>query len=301
MGIDEFSVLGKHMCRLFGFRSVIPSQVHQSLLDADNALGQQSVRHPDGWGVAHYVNGAPHLIRSCETALSDTLFHRVSGVVASETVVAHVRKATQGRKSVLNCHPFQHGRWVFAHNGDVENFDEVKDELKQRIYPKFRRYILGDTDSEVIFGLFLSRLSDFGATDQSPQVEAVVDALADTVKTVRQIADRVGLKCLARLSFVVTDGTILVAHQGGKELFWSTYKSKCPDRNVCEDFAPECESPSSTGFVNHLIISSEPLGGTNIWSEMAVGEFVGIDARMKLTHRLDPLAMPDNRLSSASF
>ena len=161
------------MCRLFGFRSVIPSQVHQSLLDADNALGHQSVRHPDGWGVAHYVNGAPHLIRSCETALSDTLFHRVSGVVASETVVAHVRKATQGRKSVLNCHPFQHGRWVFAHNGDVENFDEVKSELKQRIYPKFRRYILGDTDSEVIFGLFLSRLSDFGPIDRHPRVEAV--------------------------------------------------------------------------------------------------------------------------------
>jgi glutamine amidotransferase len=286
------------MCRLFGFRSVIPSQVHQSLLDADNALGHQSVRHPDGWGVAHYVNGAPHLIRSCETALSDTLFHRVSGVVASETVVAHVRKATQGRKSVLNCHPFQHGRWVFAHNGDVENFDEVKDELKQRIYPKFRRYILGDTDSEVIFGLFLSRLSDFGPIDRHPRVEDVVDALAETVKLVRSISDRDGLKCQARLSFVVTDGVILVAHQGGKELFWSTHKSKCPDRDTCAYFAQECEAPSKTGFVNHLIISSESLGGTNLWSEMVVGEFVGIDARMQLTHRLDPLTAPDGELTT---
>ena len=288
------------MCRLFGFRSVIPSQVHQSLLDADNALGNQSVRHPDGWGVAHYVNGSPHLIRSCETALSDTLFHRVSGVVASETVVAHVRKATQGRKSVLNCHPFQHGRWVFAHNGDVENFDEVKEELKQRIYPKFRRYILGDTDSEVIFGLFLSRLSDFGPIDRHPRVEYVVDALADAVKLVRSIADRTGLENLARLSFVVTDGTILVAHQGGKELYWSTYKSSCPDRDSCAYFAPECEAPSKTGFVNHLIISSEPLGGTNIWSEMVVGEFVGIDSRMQLTHRLDPMTAPDQELAKAS-
>lgn len=286
------------MCRLFGFRSVIPSQVHQSLLDADNALGHQSVRHPDGWGVAHYVNGAPHLIRSCETALSDTLFHRVSGVVASETVVAHVRKATQGRKSVLNCHPFQHGRWVFAHNGDVENFEEVKDELKQRVYPKFRRYILGDTDSEVIFGLFLSQLSDFGPIDRHPSVEDVVDALVETVKLVRAISDREGLKCLARLSFVVTDGTILVAHQGGKELFWSTYKSKCPDRATCAYFATECEAPSENGFVNHLIISSEPLGGSNIWSEMVVGEFVGIDARMQLTHRFDPLTTADPGIST---
>ena len=32
----------------FGFRSVIPSQVPQSLLEAENALGTQSLRHPDG-------------------------------------------------------------------------------------------------------------------------------------------------------------------------------------------------------------------------------------------------------------
>ena len=69
------------MCRMFGFRSVIPSQVHRSLLIADNALGLQSAQHPDGWGVAHYIDGAPHVIRSSETALSDQLFHRVSGVV----------------------------------------------------------------------------------------------------------------------------------------------------------------------------------------------------------------------------
>ncbi len=59
------------MCRLFGFRSVIQSQVHRSLLDADNALAAQSSQHPDGWGVAFYVDGSPHVTRSSETALSE--------------------------------------------------------------------------------------------------------------------------------------------------------------------------------------------------------------------------------------
>ena len=40
------------MCRLFGFRSVIKSQMHRSLVSADNALVRQSEQHPDGWGVA---------------------------------------------------------------------------------------------------------------------------------------------------------------------------------------------------------------------------------------------------------
>src|SRR4029077_15509897 len=104
---------GQLMCRLFGFRSVIPSQVHRSLLAAENALGVQSNQHPDGWGVPFYVDGSPHVTRSPTTALGDALFHRLSGIVSSETVLAHVRKATQGALTVLNCHPFQYGRWVF--------------------------------------------------------------------------------------------------------------------------------------------------------------------------------------------
>ena len=151
------------MCRLFGFRSVIPSQVHRSLLAAENALGIQSNQHPDGWGVAFYVDGAPHVTRSPTTALGDALFHRLSGVVSSETVLAHVRKATQGNLSVLNCHPFQHGRWVFAHNGDVPTFAQHRETLINEVSPRLRRYILGETDSEVVFFMILTQLLRYGA------------------------------------------------------------------------------------------------------------------------------------------
>ena len=49
------------MCRMFGFRSVLDSHVHRSLLGAENALALQAEHHPDGWGVAYYLGGAPHL------------------------------------------------------------------------------------------------------------------------------------------------------------------------------------------------------------------------------------------------
>ena len=273
------------MCRLFGFRSVIPSQVHTSLLQADNALGLQSRQHPDGWGVAHYIDNAPHLIRSSATAISDNLFHRVSGVVASETVVAHVRKATQGVKSVLNCHPFQYRRWVFAHNGDISNFDEVRDELIALIDPHLRRFILGDTDSEVIFHLFLSEMSRHGPLGRQLGIDAVMNAMDDTVRQIREVADRPGLERTALLTLLATNGTALVAMHGGKELYWSTYKQRCADRDTCSYFAPECEAPSQSGFVNHLILSSEPLSGENIWHALQPGEMIGVDARMQLVRR----------------
>jgi len=50
-------------------------------------------------------------------------------------VLAHVRKATQGDKTVFNCHPFQHGRWVFAHNGDIPRFEDVRGALLELVDP----------------------------------------------------------------------------------------------------------------------------------------------------------------------
>lgn len=218
------------MCRVFGFRSVIPSQVHRSLLDGDNALGRQSGQHPDGWGVAFYVDGAPHLTKSAERALGDQLFHRVSGVVASETVVAHVRKATHGALNVLNCHPFQYGRWVFAHNGDIPRFPDRREALLAEVAPRLRRYVLGDTDSEVVFFVFLSVLSGHGPLDRRHGVETVASAV----------------------------------------------------REACPHLAPACEAPPATGFVNHFLVSSEPLGGENVWLPLAPGDVIGVDARMRL-------------------
>jgi glutamine amidotransferase len=267
------------MCRLFGFRSVIESQVHRSLLAAENALGVQSSGHPDGWGVAFYVDGAPHLTRSPTTALGDTMFQRLSGVVSSQTVLAHVRKATQGGHSVFNCHPFQHGRWVFAHNGDIPNFEERRASLLAEVAPSLRRFILGDTDSEVLFYLFLTALRGENARSKSANVHDAMAALATTVKRVRELCDREGAASL--LTLMATDGEVLVATHGGKELYVSTYKKRCADRERCAHLSPVCEGPSSTGQVNHFIVSSEPLSGENVWQALARGDIVGVDSGMR--------------------
>jgi len=273
------------MCRLLGFRSVLQSQVHDSLARADNAMAVQSAQHPDGWGVAYYVAGAPHIIKSSGQAVGDRLFHRVSGIVTSQTVLAHIRRATQGELTTLNSHPFQYGRWVMAHNGDVPRFPELREQLVGRIAPVFRRFLLGDTDSEVIFHLFLSRLSARAELHRrGTPVEVVMDALAETVAEVRALVDSEdAARCF--LTLIVTDGELLVAYQGGKELHFSTYKTSCPEREVCPHFSAECEGPTQSGYVNHLLVSSEPLQGENVWRTMEEGEIVAVDHAMRLHHR----------------
>jgi glutamine amidotransferase len=279
------------MCRLFGFRSVIPSQVHRSLVAADNALGSQSEAHPDGWGVAFYVDGSPHVTRMPSMALDDHLFHRLSGIVSSETVLAHVRRATVGDKTVLNCHPFQYGRWVFAHNGDIPSFSNTREALIQEVAPRLRRYILGETDSEVVFFLLLTELQRHGPLTSRHGVEEVMDATRATVSRVRALCDNGGAPSL--LTFIVTDGITLVGTHGGRELFVSTYKTRCSDRDVCPHLAPECEAPTKTGFINHLIFSSEVITGDNVWQEMQNGDIVGVDWRMLMRRaHVDKRALP---------
>lgn len=269
------------MCRLFGFRSVILSQVHSSLMSAENALGVQSLAHPDGWGVAYYVAGAPHIIKSAEAAYDDRLFKRVSGIVSSDTVVAHVRKATVGESTVLNSHPFQHGRWVMAHNGQIEQFAEVRDDLRALIAPRLRRFVLGDTDSEVIFYLFLTYLARLEELHRAgADIEHVSDSLRQTIDTVSELTVAHGLPD-PLLTIIITDGTLLVASRFGKELHQSMHKRSCPESASCPSYAFECENASKTGYVSHFILSSEPLQGMNVWQALPDGAVVGCDWRMR--------------------
>ncbi len=281
------------MCRLFGFRSVIPSQVHSSLVGAENALAQQSTAHPDGWGVAYYQGGCPHIVKSVQTAVHDHLFQQVSGVVSAETVVAHLRKATLGDMSIVDTHPFQFGRWVFAHNGNVKGFSKIKTQLVQEIAPVFRRFLLGNTDSEVFFLLIISYLSrHVDVHRQDIDVQHVIEAAKQAMEFIcthcEVKGDIDGCPQETYLSFVLTNGQTIVGHHGGQSLHWSTYKTRCSQRDTCPFLGPSCEAASPNGYINHLLISSEPLSGENIWLPLAYGDIVGVDRRMLLvTDRFD--------------
>ena len=270
------------MCRLFGFKSSIPSQVHRSLLRAENALAVQSEKHPDGWGVAYYVGGIPHLVRNAESAVDDRLFQQVSGIVSSQVVVAHLRKATVGDINLLNCHPFQYGPWVFAHNGEVANYEDVKGKLRDCVAPRLRRFIMGGTDSEVCFYLFLTHLHQrTEITQRGVRFEDTKAAIQATVEQVRSIADTPDTP--SKLSFMVTNGTLILACHGGIELTYSTYKKKCSERDTCPAFSVECENPTD-GSINHVIFASESLSDEDIWEDLEPGQAVGVDHMMQLHH-----------------
>lgn len=276
------------MCRLFGFRSVIQSQVHSSLVHAENALGVQSASHPDGWGISYYINNTPHIIKSEKSAIGDKIFATLSGIVSSQTVLAHIRKATLGEINVLNTHPFQFGGWTFAHNGNIKDFKDKKSQIEHEIYPEFKKFVLGNTDSELIFYFILTQMAkEFDISSKDLTITQVSHAVKIAIKSLVKI---IGPVCMDEscgpkenyLTFILTNGTIMLGHSGGKQLYYSTYKKKCNDREICKSFSPECEAPSMTGQINHLIFTSEPLSGENIWVKMDHNQIIGVDSFMKI-------------------
>lgn len=274
------------MCRLFGFRSTILSQVHKSLMEADNALGAQSIKNPDGWGVAYYVGQTPHVIKSDTSAINCNIFKKVSGIVSSNSVIAHIRKSTIGNHSILNTHPFQFGRWVFAHNGNIKNFLAHKENLLKLVNPKLQKYILGETDSELIFFIILSFIEKkldldskhFDLNYLAKIVQFAINQIINIIGPYSQI-DNAGDK-ETYLTFILSNGDTMIAFKGGKDLHYSTYKNKCGDATTCSSYAPYCEAPSKDGKINHLIFSSEPLSGENIWLKMENNDLIATNQEM---------------------
>lgn len=278
------------MCRLYGFRSSIRSSVHQSLIQADNALAKQSKKHKDGWGLCFYVDGCPHLIRNDQQAWADSLFRDISGVVATRAMLAHIRLATVGDVRVLNCHPFQFGRWSFAHNGELAGFsnEDVQNRVRNLIDKRFSGYVLGDTDSELIFHVFLSQLArrvgELAADGIA--LDDVVDALSETVYLLIKAAPDADFaeKDGNKLTMLITNGDLMIAFRYKKELFFSTHKNRCPERDSCSAFDQAlCENKVEQGLIRHIIFASEPLaGGYNMWQEIAEGDYIAVRHGMVL-------------------
>lgn len=266
------------MCRLFGFRASVPSAVHRSLVRERNALRAQSSEHPDGWGLAWYVGGEPQVARGLGPAFQDDDFEALASYVSSDAVLAHVRKASVGRIAVENTHPFDEGRWVFAHNGTVPEWDALRAGVEGLLPPERLARLAGTTDSERCFQLFLAELERGGRDPHDPALplDAVLDALA---RATAQVVTACGAQNPS-LTFLCTNGRLLAASRRGRTLFYS--HDKAP--GVAHPEADEKVRRGEPGLC-HLLVASERISDDDVWLEVPEGALLGVDASLRLTLR----------------
>jgi glutamine amidotransferase len=215
----------KSMCRLVGIVASEITKFGLVLKEAPRSLARLSHEHPDGWGVAAYGgpgslpppsegcrhDGGWRVHKGVERASECEHFQAVASRSAGTILIAHIRQKTVGPTRIENTHPFMQGGWVFAHNGTIKDQDFVRAGASGARLAE----VVGDTDSEVLFAFFLTRLDQAGitrtlATDSAR--ETAMQVMADATAELR--ARNVGA-----FNFLLSNGSSCFVHRFGRSLF----------------------------------------------------------------------------------
>ncbi|MBU2561560.1 MAG: glutamine--fructose-6-phosphate transaminase (isomerizing) [Nanoarchaeota archaeon] len=134
------------MCGIIGY--IGPRNGTEVVIDG---LKKLEYRGYDSWGIA--IKGNPSLsVHKQVGKISD--FDDLASLPPSSVAVGHTRWATNGSVTKANAHPHTccRGKVAVVHNGIIENFQELKQELRSH-------HFVSETDTEIIAHLIEDNLS----------------------------------------------------------------------------------------------------------------------------------------------
>ena len=212
------------MCRALLYLGE-PVLLDNLLFQPDSALVRQSympkmlnMLNLAGFGLRAWDAGShqpekPFFYGSPSLPVFDRNLKNLAEKVRAACVLAHVRGVAYSAAveiSLQNVHPFQFDGvpWALAHNGDLAGMEALKPWLASRIRPQFLAGIRGTTDSEWIYALFMSQLSDPRATAAEDEA---FQALARTLEILREARAAAGVSVSSSVNLFIANGRQLVA------------------------------------------------------------------------------------------
>lgn len=205
------------MCRFLAYtgNSVVMNDL---LYEPDHSLINQSYHaeemeeplNGDGFGVGWYapeLDSDPAMFKSVSPAWNNRNLKSLAPRISSGCIFAHVRAASTGDVTQLNCHPFQYQNYLMMHNGGIKEFKEIKRPLIEKLSDERFQWLEGQTDSEHIFALFLDNLLK---RSDKPDAEDFCDAFSETFGMLEQLKSKYGIGQNSYLNLLATDGKTVV-------------------------------------------------------------------------------------------
>ena len=139
-------------------------------------------QHTDGFGLAwfHPVRRNWTTMRSTSVYSSvDKIQDVINSVGIRNIIVGHLRHADpESSVAMENTHPFRYANHIFAHNGTITGYRDNREVILSRILSEFKPRIKGDTDTELLFYLFLTECEKQTGTDAERLVSGLKQTLA---------------------------------------------------------------------------------------------------------------------------
>ena len=245
------------MCELLGMSANVPTDICFSFTGLMQRGGRTGP-HADGWGVVFYEGKGYRLFRDAAPSAESDLARLLRDLpIKSCTVISHIRKATRGKITLENTHPFVRemwGRsWCFAHNGHLKRVKRWPLDLYRPV---------GTTDSEHAFCWLLNALRR--RFSKPPRA-------ATFWRYVHQLA--LELSALGTFNFLLSDGRHLGAFCS-THLTWLTRQApfgeaELVDEDLRVDFSLHTQP---TDVVT--VVATRPLKRNEVWTTMAAGSMV---------------------------
>ncbi len=126
-----------------------------------------------------------------------------------EVLISHIRQKTIGDTALVNTHPFERGRWIFAHNGTVKDVAWLRANASHARLAE----IQGETDSELLFAWLLTHLDEAGARPTRRPAPRPIAAIGAIARAGRERPD------FGAFNFLLSDGSTTYAHRFGRSMF----------------------------------------------------------------------------------
>lgn len=246
------------MCQLLGMNCNVPTDICFSF-EGFSARGGRTDDHRDGWGIAFFEGAGCRIFLDEKPSIQSPIAELVRHYpIRSKHVIAHIRKATQGRISLENCHPFQRelwGRyWVFAHNGDLKGFHPESGVFYHAV---------GQTDSEQAFCLILETLRQAFPEDKPP--------LSELYAVLKQITDQ--LAAHGTFNYLLSDGEHFFAHCSTKLSYIVRQAPFAAAHLIDSDVTVDFQA-LTTPDDRVAVIATTPLTDNEVWTPIEPGELL---------------------------
>ena len=242
---------------MLGMNCAAPTDITFSFRGFSQRAGITS-DHSDGFGIAFFEGKGVRLYHDDKPSASSPVADLIKTYqIKSESVIAHIRKATQGEVNLANTHPFVRELWgeywVFAHNGNLRHFQPEVGEFYRPV---------GNTDSERAFCFILEQLRQrFRHKPDNDTLFAAVAALTAEIRSH-------GL-----FNFMMSNGDFLFAH-ASTLLYYIVRKAPFGEAKLLDDDVAIDFAAVTTPNDKVAVIATLPLTVNETWQQLAVNELV---------------------------